>query len=77
MVFGHSLELLIHIHIGLSGCDTLGRNIYTVPGQAKQFAHSKGTGKSKIDRDSEPLILAHLKGVEESGRIPDVTLLGF
>ena len=77
MVLCHSLKLLVHVDVSLSGCDTLRRDIHAVPGQTKQFTDTKRTGKSKIDGNPKPLILTNLKSMEESGSIPDLTFLCF
>lgn len=55
-----TLQFFIHINIGFSGGNAFRRDVYAIPGQAKQFPNSKGTGKCQVDGQLQALILTYV-----------------
>ena len=48
-------------------------NVYTVPGQPQKLTHSQRTGESKVDCQTENIIVAGFQSLQKNFRCPDVS----
>ena len=73
----YSLQLLFNEDACLTKFDTRRRNVYTVPGQPQKLTHSQRTGESKVDCQTENIIVAGFQSLQKNFRCPDVSGLMF